>query len=244
MKFFSTVLAAFAVGSAVAAPLLAPCTSCADESGVGAATVPSPCTAPGIDIGGANPGQVGSGGHVDNTDIVAVVNGVLEKVTTVTVKVEADLEDILAIGVNADVDAQTLVSALVDLQVDLKDLLDCVPILNGLTLDVNVDVAQLKAILALIVRVEALVAKVQVCLGKVVGLPADILAVISIELNGCLDLIVSIATPIVACVLALVANVTGFVDVVLKITTVANTLTSDCSALGGILAPVFKLANL
>jgi hypothetical protein len=70
MKFFSTALAAFAVGSAVAAPILdalSPCTSCKDESGVGAGTpdVPSPCTAPGgLDIGAPDLGQVGSGGHV------------------------------------------------------------------------------------------------------------------------------------------------------------------------------------
>jgi hypothetical protein len=100
MKFFSTALAAFAVGSAVAAPILdalSPCTSCKDESGVGAGTpdVPSPCTAPGgLDIGAPDLGQVGSGGHVDNTDVVVVVDAVVEAVVTVEAKVKAHLDGV------------------------------------------------------------------------------------------------------------------------------------------------------
>ena len=101
MKFFSTALAAFAVGSAVAAPILdalTPCTSCKDESGVGASTgtpdVPSPCTGPGLDIGVPNPGQVGSGGHVDNADVIVIVEAVVNAAITVEGKVIGHLKQV------------------------------------------------------------------------------------------------------------------------------------------------------
>jgi hypothetical protein len=97
MKFFSTALAAFAVGSAVAAPILdaltTPCTSgCKDESGVGAPDVPSPCTPGGFPIGLPNPGHVGGGGPVENADVIVVVGTVVDAVVSVEAKVKAHLD--------------------------------------------------------------------------------------------------------------------------------------------------------
>jgi hypothetical protein len=121
--------------------------------------------------------------------------------------------------------------------------------------------ADLQVILDLVVRVEALIAEVEVCLEALVVLHAgeypqlsnpghadrpDILVVIGAELHACLDIIVAVANPVIEFALAIVAIVTAtvHVDIIAKITAVVGDLTNDCSVLGNVLGPVFKLINL
>jgi hypothetical protein len=121
--------------------------------------------------------------------------------------------------------------------------------------------ADLQVILDLVVRVEALIAEVEVCLEALAVLHVgeyyllsnlshadhpDILVVIGAELHACLDVIVAVVNPIVEFALAVVATVTAVVhaDLVAQITAVVGDLTNNCSVLGGVLASVFKLVNL
>lgn len=99
MKFFSTALAALAVGSAVAAPLVAPCPCAGKDSGVSVPDVKSSCPSennqgpntPGLDI--KVPGLIGSEGHhEDNSGVVVVVEAVVEAVVSVEAKVKAHLD--------------------------------------------------------------------------------------------------------------------------------------------------------
>lgn len=166
----------------------------------------------------------------------------------------------------ATIDVQALVKVLVELKVDLKVLLDCLPTLHGLILDADVLVAaDLQVVLDLVVRVEALLAEVKVCLQALVALKAgksshialrvrqhmltgaEILVVIGVELQACLGLIVSITNPIIEFALALVASL--HVDATLEaiigqITDCVNLITSDCTGITGLLAPVFDLLHL
>jgi hypothetical protein len=99
MKFFSTALAAFAVGSAVAAPVLeartAPCPcSGTDKTGVDVPNVDVPST--------CGPGSIktpiknlpSTGGDIVSVgaDVVVVVDTVVKAVVEVEAKVEAHLE--------------------------------------------------------------------------------------------------------------------------------------------------------
>jgi hypothetical protein len=119
MKFFSTALAAFAVGSAVAVPvndarsgpIAAPPCPC-DKPDVPSISLPAPTpctTTPGVQATALpvvydpqhTPGQVNNHtpGKVDNADVVAVVHVVLETAISVEAKVKADLE---LIGMSAE----------------------------------------------------------------------------------------------------------------------------------------------
>jgi hypothetical protein len=107
MKFFSTALAAFAVGSAVAVPVndarsgpvATPCPCDKPDVPSIGLPAPTPCTTtPGVQATALpviyNPGHVDNHapGHVDNADAVAVVHVVLETAISVEAKVKADLE--------------------------------------------------------------------------------------------------------------------------------------------------------
>jgi hypothetical protein len=118
MKFFSAALAAFAVGSAMAAPVLdartepspTPC-PCGDKSGkpglnlpavnlpdcttlttsvVKATALPVPVTLPGKTSPTHGDGHP-SDGHHDNSDVIVVVHTVVETVIEVEAKVKAHL---------------------------------------------------------------------------------------------------------------------------------------------------------
>lgn len=112
MKFFSTALAAFAVGSAIAVPvndvrsgpIVAPPCPC-DKPDVPSISLPAvtPCTTtPGVQATALpvlsnpqhTPGHVDNHtpGHVDTADVVAAVHVVLETAISVEAKVKADLE--------------------------------------------------------------------------------------------------------------------------------------------------------
>ena len=110
MKFFSTALAALAVGSTVAAPVndvrsipavSVPC-PCDDKSGATLPTIslPAPCTTlsstTGVIQATALPvvNQPGNheSGHIDNDKVVIVIHTAVETVNTVEVKVKAQLD--------------------------------------------------------------------------------------------------------------------------------------------------------
>lgn len=112
MKFFSTALAAFAVGSAIAAPTAStPCQSCTgDKTGVKVpaiglggsctgTTVPVPSVSVPVDVGkdndaseGNNAGQGNNSGHKDNSDVVVVIHHAVDVAVTVEAKVKAQLD--------------------------------------------------------------------------------------------------------------------------------------------------------
>jgi hypothetical protein len=265
MKFFSTALAAFAVGSAMAAPVLeartvptpCPCSG-SDKSGVEVPNVdlPTACNANGIktpikDLPSPDVDEVNAGGDEVSAgagDVVVVVKTLVAAVLDVEAKVHTDLDKITAIIGAGKIDTEALLKIIVNLQGHLEVLQGCVPTLDGLVIDANVVVAaDLEVVLDLVVRVQALIADIDVCLQALVVLDVEILAVIGAKLNLCLGLIVSIATPIVDFALALVAKLTVIVDlkVILgEISDCAGKITNTCDGLTGLLAPVLALLGL
>jgi len=251
MKFFSTALAAFAVGSAVAAPVLeartAPCPcSGTDKTGVDVPNVdvPSTCGPGGIKTPIKNLPSTGDVISV-GADVVVVVDTVVKAVVEVEANVQAHLEAIAAITAKADIDVEALLKIIVDLHLDLDILNGCAPQLDGLVIDADVFVAaELQVVLDLMVRVQALIAKVEVSLAALVKLDAKILAVIGVEVKACLDLIVVVTTPIVNFALAIVAKLSLVVDVqviVGQISDCADKITNTCGLIGGLLGTVASI---
>jgi len=109
MKFFSAALAAFAVGSAVAAPVLdaqslplpTPCRrACGGKPGLGLdcpsvtgeAIQVTQTALPGSGNGNGSGNHNGNPGHVDNHDVIVVVDAAVEVVVAVEAKVKAHLD--------------------------------------------------------------------------------------------------------------------------------------------------------
>ncbi|EAQ91724.1 predicted protein [Chaetomium globosum CBS 148.51] len=230
MKFFSTALAAFAVGSAIAAPVLE------------GQTVPAPCPCSGTDKTGVD------APHVDVPSTCGP-GSIKTPIKNHPANGDNDVDVAAAsIVAKAEIDAQALVKVIAALEVDLKVLQDCAPQLDGLVIDAGVIVAaDLEVVLDLVVRVQALIAKVEVCLKALVVLDAKILAVIGADLKACLGLIVNITAPIVNLALSIVAKLTAVVElqvIVGQIGDCAHKITNTCDGITGLLGPVFALLHL
>ncbi|KAK4246916.1 hypothetical protein C7999DRAFT_32692 [Corynascus novoguineensis] len=258
MKFFSTALAAFMAGSAMAAPVLNDCNCSNGKTEVEAPVdvpvdLPTACSSV-VSVATKAPGAVNNSLPVHGVDVdvdatvAVVVQTVVKTVVDVETKIKGHLSVISEIVDSADIDADDLLEKIVALHVDLQVVLDLVPKLNGLVVDVDSIVeADVKLILELVARIEGLVAEVQVVLKGLVSLKAEILAVIGAELHGCLGLILSITAPVVKFALSVVATLK--VDVALKVvvgelSTTVNKLTGDVDSITGIVTPVLKTLNL
>ncbi|KAK3323085.1 hypothetical protein B0H66DRAFT_532399 [Apodospora peruviana] len=229
MKFFTATLAALvAAGSALAAPMNA-----AEPRGL-----LSPITTKDIPTrspGGSWTGTwAPSGPGSASAPVIIAVNAAIDVVAEVEALIKADLEIIAGLVVKVNVDAQLLLKAIISLKGHLQQFQQAGDCLKGTTApNTGLTAAELEIVLYLVVRVEALVADVQLCLKNlVVSVKADVLAVIGVELKIVLGLIAPIVAPIVKIALSLVVGLEVTLSVlVTKITLAVGHINSCVSGI-------------
>ncbi|KAM7219107.1 hypothetical protein V8F06_005545 [Rhypophila decipiens] len=164
--------------------------------------------------------------------------------------VDVDIELIQKLISKPNPDPEALKIAIASLKLHLGHIVtEIVPLIKGVKGEVDALLeADLKVVMGLVAKVEAIVGKIELVLKRLLAsVSAKVLVIIAAELKAVIGLVPKLTGAILKIVLGLVGNVESSLAVVGKITVAVSHVTALVASITGllvnpVLAPVFKHA--